>query len=197
MPENCTLNYDSRYDRTSQRLIAVFAAQLDEQLAQFKKLVKDLSVADLEWQLFPGRTTIGQLLAHLAIVEVFWIAAAPNGLYPGPKCEEKYKDVLGIGGSDDGLPLAEDGIHPDALSGFTLEKYLELLDAARKEVHENLQSWKDDILDEEFEMDKHTFSRIWILYHVLEHFACHFGQIRLLKRLLEREKSLKKNVELS
>jgi uncharacterized damage-inducible protein DinB len=197
MGERAMLSYDSRYDQTGQRLIAVFAAQLDDQQIQLKKLIAGLDAPDLEWQLYPGRNTIGQLVAHIAVAEVFWVAIAPAGLHPGPKSDEKMKSVLGISGADDGIPLPENGAHPAPLEGFTLDQYFSLLDHARAETHRVLQSWTDDILDDEFKMEDHTFSRMWVLYHILEHFACHFGQIRLLLQFLKRDRARQKNIELS
>lgn len=56
-------------------------------------------------------------------------------------------------------------------------KVLDLLARARKATHELLGSWDDASLDRTFSGSGMTFSHRWVLYHILEHFAAHFGQI--------------------
>ena len=56
------------------------------------KDLKDITPAELQWQLRPGMNTIGMLLAHLAIVEVFWLHVAE-----GHATEENMLKCLGIG----------------------------------------------------------------------------------------------------
>jgi hypothetical protein len=82
---------------------------------------------------------------------------------------------------DDGIPLAADGGHPATLVGRTLLDYLAMLDAAREASHAVLRTWRDDQLANTFPLGERTYSREWIAYHVLEHFAGHYGQILLLR----------------
>ncbi len=173
------------YDPSTQKVIGYFAVQLDDQLAYLKTEIGALSTAELEWQLDTGMNTIGVLLAHNAVAEAFWINVAAQGLKPGPEGDKQIKEITGIGGDDDGVPMPADGKHPDTLKGLTLDDYLRMLDSTRAATHKTLQSWTDENLDDSYEIEGHSFSKAWTLYHVLEHFIGHFGQIRLLKRVIK------------
>jgi hypothetical protein len=167
------------YNPKTQKTVGLFAAQLDDQLARLKKEVKDLTVEQLEWQSRPGNNTVGMLLAHFSLVEVWWILIAPTGLPWDPDGKKLVLKICGF--EDDGLPLAPDGVHPSYLKGYTAEKYLVILAKTRRSVHSALKKWHDKDLDKLYKGGKTQFSRTWTLYHVLEHFCVHFGQILLLK----------------
>jgi hypothetical protein len=51
-----------------------------------------------------------------------------------------------------------------------------------------LRRWKDTELDSTYTRrrgdQERKISRSWTLYHVLEHFAAHFGQILLIMHLM-------------
>ncbi len=170
------------YNLKTQSRIGLFAAQLDDQLRRLRKHVKSLTVPQLEWQLRPGMNTVGMLLAHLALVEVWWITVAPQGLSWEPDGKKIVKKVCGF--DDDGLPAPADAPHVDYLQGYTIEKYLSVLAKMRRITHRELRSWRDRDLDKVFGPGKWQISRLWSLYHVLEHFAGHYGQILLLKHLM-------------
>jgi uncharacterized damage-inducible protein DinB len=70
------------------------------------------------------------------------------------------------------------------LKGWTLTDYLRALDAARAATHEVLRGWRDADLLSTYELRGRTHSYEWTLYHVLEHFAGHYGQILLLEHLM-------------
>lgn len=172
------------YDAKTQAKVGLFAGQLDDQLKLLKEQVKGLTVEQLEWQLRPGMNTVGMLLAHLALVEIWWINAAPKGLPWEPDGKKLIEKVCGFG--DDGMPAAADGVHPPYLKGYTIEMYLTAMDRARKSIHRELKTWRDRDLSKTFDRPgkKLAISRTWVLYHVLEHFAGHFGQVLLLKHLM-------------
>jgi hypothetical protein len=171
------------YDPKTQGRIGLFAAQFDDQLARLKKEVGSLTVDQLEWQQKPGMNTVGMLLAHLSLVEVWWIKIAPNQIEWEPEGKAIIVKTLGI--EDDGLPLPAEGIHPAYLKGFTAEKYLAILAKGRRVIYTEMKKWRDKDLDKLYTLAKtNHFSRTWTLYHVLEHFAGHFGQILLVKHLI-------------
>jgi len=165
------------------REVASFVAQLDDQLALLRARTSDLTPADLEWQPVRGMNTIGMLLAHLAIVEVWWIKI-------GVKDEKDpdVRDILGIGVDDDGLPIAA-GAEPFAfLNGKSLAFYDDLLDRARTHTKILTATVADESLEREVirtraDGTKRVLNGRWIYYHVLEHFAGHYGQILLLKHM--------------
>jgi hypothetical protein len=171
------------YDPKTQGRIGLFAAQFDDQLARLKKEVVSLTVEQLEWQQKPGMNTVGMLLAHLSLVEVWWIKIAPNQIEWEPEGKAIIVKTLGI--EDDGLPLPAEGVHPAYLKGFTAEKYLAILAKGRRVIYSEMKKWRDKDLDKLYTLAKtNHFSRTWTLYHVLEHFAVHFGQILLVKHLM-------------
>lgn len=182
------LKYPSEYDAKSQSTVSLFAAQLDDQLLLLKESVAQLTVSQLEWQPQRGMNTIGMLLAHLAVVEVFWINVAANGIPPEPEGDEIMLQTIGILMDDDGLPVKPDGLHPQTLSGKSITDYFTMLDKARASIHAEMKKWQDTDLEGTYirrrgDTEVHI-TRSWTLYHVLEHFAGHFGQILLLKHMM-------------
>ena len=172
------------YDGSSQRIIALFAAQLDDQLRWLKEAVAELNTTHLEWQPHPGFNTVGTLLAHIAVVEVYWINVAPAGIPLEPDGDNLILKTIGIRMDDDGLPMKPDSRHPATLSGRSLADYLNMLDKMRPATHATLHGWRDSELEQGYPLRDMTVTRSWTLYHVLEHFASHFGQILLLKHLM-------------
>ncbi len=55
---------------------------------------------------------------------------------------------------------------------------------ARRSIHKEMKKWRDRDLEKFYVLNKHQISKTWTLYHVLEHFASHFGQILLIKHLM-------------
>jgi hypothetical protein len=163
------------YDLETQGAVAMFAAALDDQLRRLREKVAGLEVRHLEWQERPGRNTIGMLLTHNALVEVFWLCVAPRELSWDGGGKALVQSTLGV--EDDGLPLPADGVHPEYLRGFSLERYLDILACARRHAHEVLRAWRDADLDVTYTVGERQVTRGWTLYHVLEHFTAHFGQI--------------------
>ena len=129
------LEADSAFDVSTQATTACLTAGLDDQLRRLKESVDGLSVEALEWQSAPGMNSIGILLAHLALVEVYWIKCVPEGTGKWSACDATFRDLVGIGAADDAIPLAADGAHPEALRGLSLDDYLTVLDRARACVH--------------------------------------------------------------
>lgn len=178
------LRPDSGYHPERQKLLGMWAAQLDDQLRILRRVVEGLEPAQLEWQPRPGTNSIGMLLAHLAIVEVDWLQAVAAG--EEAREADVVREVLGIGIDDDGMPAESEGGHPEALAGWPLERYLALLERAREATHATLRGWDDADLEQVYEVEDGSMrlSRAWIVYHVLEHLSCHLGQIRVLRRQL-------------
>ena len=84
------------------------------------------------------------------------------------------------------MPLSEEGNHPLSLAGKTLADYLEMLRRARAATHRTLRNWEDRGLEETRTVDGREVSLAWILYHLVEHFSYHLGQIALLDNLRSR-----------
>lgn len=157
-------------------------AQMDDLSRRLTEDTRGLTPAMLEWQPRPGLNTIGMLLAHNAIVEVFWsLLGLENRQRPLPP----FQDILRIGEEDDGMPLKPVGLPPRALAGKSLSFYEDLLERARAHLCSVAKELTDASLDEElsYTRDNGTvvvLNRRWTLYHMLEHYAGHYGQILLL-----------------
>ncbi|MFH1892206.1 MAG: DinB family protein [Candidatus Zixiibacteriota bacterium] len=178
------------YDPRTQNKIGLFAAQLDDQLKRLRKEVGSLTIKQLEWQLKPGMNTVGMLLAHISFAEVWWMKIAANELPWEPEGKKIMARYCSI--EDDGLPLSPDGHHPSFLKGFTAEKYLSILAKGRRAIHSEMKKWRDRDLDDFYKVGKGEVSHAATLYHVLEHFCGHFGQILLLKHLMRDAGILRK-----
>ena len=161
--------------------VASFVAQLDDQLRRQTEQTRTLTPADLEWQPAPGMNTIGMLMAHQAITEVGWTGIGIEDLQ---RNEIRFQEILGI--ADSGVPLAPDGAPPVALAGKDLAFFDDLLDRAR----EHLKRVAAPVRDSDLTImrprtrpngEPREVEVRWVIYHMLEHFAGHFGQILLLQ----------------
>ena len=173
------------------RELDLFLAQLDDQTRRLTEDTRGTTRAALEWQPAPGMNTIGMLLAHLAIVEVHWMQVGPLGRSPS-----RTDETLGISVDDDGMPLAPRGRPPKGLAGRTLKFYDGLLARARRYTREIAATLTDADLDREVTRTRRdgkiqVVNLRWVFYHVLEHFAGHYGQILLLRHQI-RAVGLKK-----
>lgn len=177
------LTHSAGYDFARNPRLASFAAQLDDQLALLRAKLHGLETRHLEWQPHPGMNSIGMLLAHLAGVDVWWISIAPHGT-----AESEYDNVcraiIGIALDDDGMPAGSDARHPDTLAGRSLADYLSMLDRARAASHAVLRTWSDADLESSYSFRDGLITREWTVYHLLEHFCGHYGQILLLLHLM-------------
>lgn len=168
---------------------ASFLAQFDELSGRLWADLADVTAAELAWQPKRGMNTIGMLLAHLAIVEVFWIQRATGGY-----TDAALMRVLGIGVDDDGLPLPAGGAPPAALRGWKAAGFRALEAKARAHTKRHAKRFAAADLERGFRADRRDGTRRrynvrWVLYHLLEHYAGHYGQILLLRHLYrERRK---------
>lgn len=172
------------YDPATQRTVGYVARALDEHLTKLKRITDGLTVGQLEWQERPGHNTIGMLLAHCAVAESYWTCVFDSGKPITPDGDEMVRGILGIHPDDDGLPAKPDSTHPATLKGKTLADYYLLLDKARAASHRALRTWTDDKLTATVTRGERSTTYAWVLYHVLEHFVEHTGQVQLIKHLM-------------
>jgi uncharacterized damage-inducible protein DinB len=179
-PKRFALARDPAFRPDDQASIALFVAQLDDQTRRLAKSVEGASVADLEWQPRRGRNTAGMLLVHIAVTEVFWMGVAA-GKSPDPAAAERVsRDVLGVGMDDDGMPCPAEGGPPAALAGWDLARHLDALRKARAFLKSEASKWSDADLAGFAVYRGDEFVREWTLYHLLEHYAQHAGQVGLV-----------------
>ncbi|MCC6350743.1 MAG: DUF664 domain-containing protein [Candidatus Eisenbacteria bacterium] len=162
---------------------ALFVAQLDDLSRLLWRDMAGASSAELVWQPKRGLNTQGMLLAHMAIVEAFWIQRATTGVD-----DAKLERLLGIGVDDDGIPLPAGGTPPRALHGWKVGDYRALEARARSFTRRHVRRFTAADLQESVRADRpggprRSFQRRWILHHLVEHYAGHYGQILLLRHL--------------
>lgn len=160
---------------------ASFLAQFDELSGSLWKDLDGIGAAELAWQPKRGMNTIGMLLAHMAIVEVFWVQRATTGY-----TDAELTRVLGIGGDDDGMPCPANAGPPRTLKGWTLADYRALEVKARAFAKRRAKALAAADMDRAFRADRRDGLRRsinvrWVFYHLLEHYAGHYGQILLLR----------------
>jgi uncharacterized damage-inducible protein DinB len=165
------------------REAASFYAQLEDQARILRETVQGTTTQELEWQPERGMNTIGMLLAHNAIVDVFWTQLAILGI-----TETDSLPALGISMDDDGLPLAQDAEGPANLKGKPLAYFEDLLARGRAYVREAWAKVSDNEMDKQITRErpdgsKRVLSVRWAMYHILEHYAGHRGQVQLLRHL--------------
>ena len=164
---------------------ASFLAQMDDQTRRLMEGLEGATPEELEWQPYPGMNTIGMLLAHNAIVEVFWTLVVLE------RAEKPSSEpILGVKDEDDGMPLPEDGKPPAVLAGKDLAYYDALLKKARAYLKKTAASVAEADLDKEVTRTRpdgtqRVVNVRWYFYHILEHYSGHFGQVLLLRHLYQ------------
>jgi len=165
------------------REAASFFAQLEDQARILRESVQGITPPELEWQPERGMNTVGMLLAHNAIVDVFWTQLAILGI-----TDTDSLPAIGISMDDDGMPLAPDAEGPANLKGKPLAFYEDLLARGRAYVREAWAKVSDAEMDKQITRErpdgsKRVLSVRWAMYHILEHYAGHRGQVQLLRHL--------------
>ena len=165
------------------REAASFYAQLEDQARILRESVQGMTPRELEWQPERGMNTVGMLLAHNAIVDVFWTQLAILGI-----TETDSMPALGISMDDDGMPIAPDAEGPANLKGKPLAFYEDLLTRGRAVVKEAWSKVSDADMNKEITRErpdgsKRVLTVRWAMYHILEHYAGHRGQVQLLRHL--------------
>lgn len=163
---------------------ASFLAQLDELRGRMLEDLEGVTPTELEWQPRPGTNTIGMLLAHIAIVEVFWTQV---GLLAKPDVFD-VDTILGLGMDDDGMPIPENGAPPAVLAGKDLAWYRGEIERGREYLRTHARAVGEAELSGDIQRTRkdgsvRVYDRRWVLYHLVEHFAGHYGQILLLRHL--------------
>jgi uncharacterized damage-inducible protein DinB len=174
-------------DNFKSKQVGWFIAQLDDQNRRLIEDLKDITPAELEWQSAPGMNTIGMLLAHIAIVEAWWMHVGPLAKGSTEAAAEPLPGIIGLGFKDDGMPIEKaGGLPPKGLAGHDLAFYEDTLRKTRNFTKEIAVSLTDDDLDRTGSLKRRdgstgTYTVRWVLYHVLEHEAAHYGQIGFIR----------------
>src|SRR5690349_4362195 len=136
------------------REAASFYTQLEDQARILRESIQGMTPQELEWQPERGMNTIGMLLAHNAIVDVFWTQIAILEIK-----EFDTLPILGIGVDDDGMALAPDAEAPANLKGKSLAFYEDLLTRGRTYVREAWSKVSEADMDKEITRERPDGSR--------------------------------------
>jgi uncharacterized damage-inducible protein DinB len=176
--ETCLIRAPRGYRNTE---AALFLAQFDQLSDSLWQDLADIKPAELAWQPRRGMNTVGMLLAHNAIVEVFWMQRSGTGFDA-----VGLRRTLGIGIDDDGMPIPPEGAPPAALRGWNVADYRALHAKARAYAKRTAKAFTTADLERRVDVKRRDGKRFrfnirWMLYHLLEHYAGHYGQILLLR----------------
>jgi len=192
------VTHDLKLPRARSREAALILAALDDQSRLMFEDLRGATPAELSWQPRRGANSIGMLLVHLALVEVYWLAVAGGKFAPGrvrtladgvrTQVDRETEHVLGVRFDADGMPFPPSGLAPRALRGWTLARFRRLHERARRHIRRRMLALGGPALDRRVERIRlngqvSVQSVRWILYHVLEHFSGHYGQVLLLRHL--------------
>jgi uncharacterized damage-inducible protein DinB len=173
--------------RANERCVLRLAWAIRDEHRRLVACTKDLHIDVLQWQPASGFNSIGMLLAHIAIVEAYWILAAPSGHLTDDRSNDVIRSAIGIGLNDDGIPLGEAGHHPPLLSGWKSGDYHLVLRRSLKLVLGVLSEWRERDLDRALVPSRKRETGFWVANHLLEHAAGHRGQIQLLRKMYVRK----------
>ena len=160
--------------------IGFYLSALDETREGLRKMVADLSPAQLAQSVVAGAHPVGVLLLHIGEAESWWIQCNVCGL---ELTEEEKRAAHWCDDLDDAETFAR--------RGYTVQYCLDAIDRIRERTRELLASYTDDDLERLFthqhgERTREASLR-WVLHHLIEHEAQHAGQISMLKRLLNTQ----------
>jgi hypothetical protein len=166
---------------------ALLVAQMHDMHRRLHDATRGLAPPDLSWQQAPGLNTIGMLLTHIAVSEVHLTQIGVLG-----EKEGHVADVIGIDADGDGMPMPADGSPPAALAGRDLAYFDGLLERSLAYVTAAASRLADADLDRSFERARpdgatRVLNVRWVLHHIVEHAAGHFGQILLVRRQCGKE----------
>jgi len=157
--------------------VAIWVATLDDARRQTKAVVEGLTVEQLAWKPPAGGNSIGQLLRHVALVELDWVITDLCGEKELPPGAPPLMTLDG--------PMAEPGPRP-------LAEFIEALDWCRALTKERLKKFPKGEIEAtrtyRGEGVIKVFNVRWILYHLLDHEAQHKGQILAIRRMKESTK---------
>lgn len=134
---------------------------LDEYLPKIRRAVSGLSVEDLWWRPNPASNSIGNLILHLAGNIGQWV-------------------VSGLGGREDTRRRQEEF---DQEGGMTADELVAHLESTLAEVDEVLSHLASEDLQRNLEIQGLPVTGLDALYHVVEHFSMHTGQIIYISKL--------------
>ena len=136
----------------------------DDYLPKIERCLEELSEEDIWWRTHEEGNSIGNLLLHIAGNARQWI-------------------VGGVGGTENRRVRQQEF---DQREGISRAELLDQLRRTLDDVEEVLARQDADAMLEPRQIQKYDVTVLEAIYHVVEHFAMHTGQIILLTKMLKR-----------
>ena len=122
-----------------------------------------LDEAEIWWRPNRHSNSIGNLILHLSGNVRQWIVSGLGGAIDERRRDREFK----------------------ARSGMTRSELLQQLDATLEEAVTTLQSLEPDSLERTFQVQTYEVTGLQAIFHVVEHFSYHTGQILFITKQLE------------
>ena len=136
--------------------------------------LKNLSVAELDWQYKGGWNTIGALLSHIVGIETYFRIEFVEGRKLTNEENERWTPALDMGVHLPKLIIQQPV--EDYIAQLTESREL-MLNSLTKLTHEDFTRQIDDYDDET------GCNLAWVLYHMAEDEIYHRGQISMIRKL--------------
>lgn len=140
--------------------------------ARARTLERLAKVPELDWAPTPGLSSAGDLMYHLAAIELDWLGAEVRGDIFPPGWEEWFPVEV----RDPRGRLSE-------LRGEPLDRHLARLAWVRAELLATFQVMPLEDFGRARELPAYTVTPGWVLHHLTLHEAHHAGQIAYLGHL--------------
>jgi len=168
-----------RIDKDLSPKIGLIYSMLEENRKKTKRLVLGMKSEHLVWQPDPHANTIGTLLLHIAEAELNWMQKEIAGKPLTQEQKEEFRyDIYGSAGHKQ-------------IESHHLDFFLRKLDRVRAYTRKVLGRLKDSDLATVHREGKERITNGWILYHLIEHEASHFGQIANLTNRMKKLRLIK------
>lgn len=168
--------WNLRIDKKFSPKVGLIHSMLEENRFKLKRMVKSLKPKHLAWQPDKDTNSVGTLLLHIAEAELFWMQEVIAGKPLTKKQKQEFRcDLYG-------------GQNTSQIEKHPLKFFFAKLDKVRAYTGRVLGKLRDKDLDQVHRSEKERITNGWILYHLIEHEASHFGQIGSLKNKMKRKK---------
>ena len=164
---------------------SLLLAQIRKGHNEIEQVILELRHAEIGWQPMLGCNTIGMLLAHVAAIEGYWVAVASKRFRTDDEIEGFLRKEIGLGVTDDGMPLGPDGRPSVMLEGKGAGYLADLIRAADRLLTAESATWTDAQLEEPFVWGGDTLNLAWILHHPVAHLSYHHGQMNQIRRFYQ------------
>ncbi|WP_170928842.1 DinB family protein [Deinococcus hopiensis] len=129
-------------------------------------------IGEVDWTAGPGLSSVGDLLYHIAAIELDWLAVEVCGDVFPPGWNAWFP--VDVRSSDGRLTQ---------MRGEALERHLERLAWVRAELVKTFEVMTPEDYHRPRELSAYTVTPAWVLHHLTLHEAHHAGQIAFLGHL--------------